>query len=735
MNEQPDPNVPSPEPNNSEPHTENDEVEASTRTNSIDDLIKSVIGKDKTKNFNEFFRGLGAASVYIDARSGGAYFAEQVDITGDVIGGDQTKWATVSAKRSSLKEVAGQVLSTDIQKVYDVYIETQSYTHAKSILEKNNLLILCGNSRFGKRTTAIHLLLYYLRNARNEPKDGTENIFEINPSLEDISSFQCDINQGYVIDTIALDSAAKINNYVLNRLSQQMRKKDSYLVITVDSSARLSKDSLDGYILNWSELPHNEALLEKHLQWYLKEPGITNSDLTITQVESVRELLNNQLLPGDIDRLAELLAKVVSEQLTLENALARFSVLANQQVESWFDKHPDLSQRTFMISLAVLNGSKYQEVVDSSQRLQSAIKPPSDKEEDSLPESKRSQRLKEYCAHLVQGSENTEYGISAVELIVLDNPTFQPAVLSHIWEEYDRYRHPLLEWLYELGSHSNFQIQIRASAAVGELSKYAFGLVKEKVLLPWANSQEQRLQRLAALVLSIPVFEGELAPQVLKLLHHWSTLPNNPRLRWTATVAYGGYVGLRFPDVALRDLFAIAQSEDPVLFSAVVESVVSLFEAGQLLFSQYFIILDALETWTEYPKTTAAHQLGLIIFLELMRESKVSAGSNSEYWPTLLWLAKENQVYEDIVTSLLRRALNMKLIRISVLEEIHNWLKLVDYDQRLYSTLGRIIYTLVIQGTERERERIGGYLKRWASVEQPNAASKILSVIRKYLSL
>ena len=68
-------------------------------------------------------------------------------------------------------------------------------------------------------------------------------------------------------------------------------------------------------------------------------------------------------------------------ELKLEEALARFEARAQQQVKEWFETHTDLEERTFMLSLAVLNGANYQAVVEADERLQSLIKPPSAEDE------------------------------------------------------------------------------------------------------------------------------------------------------------------------------------------------------------------------------------------------------------------------------------------------------------------------------------------------------------------
>lgn len=224
MNGNPEENPPSNEQpaENPESAAKSKEAKESNPPKTLEEFIKNFTGSDSSKSISEFLQGLGAANVFIDARSGGAYFTDRVDITGDVVGVNQTKWTRVSAKRSSVKEVAGQVLSADIEKVRSVYVETASYTQAKSILSEKHVLILCGDSNYGKQTTAIHLLAILT----------AEEIFEINPTVEDLSSFQCESAQMYVIDTLAPDSAEKLNSYVLNSLSQKLREQQSYLVIT-----------------------------------------------------------------------------------------------------------------------------------------------------------------------------------------------------------------------------------------------------------------------------------------------------------------------------------------------------------------------------------------------------------------------------------------------------------------------------------------------------------------------
>jgi hypothetical protein len=266
------------------------------------------------------------------------------------------------------------------------------------------------------------------------------------------------------------------------------------------------------------------------------------------------------------------------------------------------------------------------------------------------------------------------------------------------------------------------------------LSKYNFGFVRREILLSWANHQDSRARGAAALALGVLAWEGELAPQVLGLLHHWSTLRNNWRLCWTAAAAYGGLVGLRFPDAALRDLYSIAQVEDLRLFKVLSRSVTNLFQAGRLVPDYYLKVLDALVTWTTDSKAKIVTLTGLLIFLELALVSRVETAPEGETWPTLLWLVQEDKVYRDRVVSLWRRASNTKSARKPALETLHRWLLMADQDTRLYSSAEQLVIALATLGTDRAQERLRFYLRRWASrsKETTCSAAKILSVLNNH---
>jgi hypothetical protein len=327
-------------------------------------------------------------------------------------------------------------------------------------------------------------------------------------------------------------------------------------------------------------------------------------------------------------------------------------------------------------------------------------------------EKKRSQWLEDISAYLADGYEFTEYGKSRIKTVLFAEQEAPLAVLSHVWHEYDLYAEATLMWLCELGDDPNFEVRLRAAAVAGQLAIYEFRPVREKILSPWARSDKQTVQRLATLALTVVAYDDseEISQQALNLLHHWSGLQNSPRLQWTSIAAYGGYIGLLFPQQAVDNLKIIAQSGDGRLFSDIAQAMANLFDAGQQVSNLHFLVLNTLNEWVRKDQKAAVNRLSLLIFWGLMRESWIVKDDIRQ--PTLLLLAKQSQDFEDLIIYLMRNALNLELTRDLILPEIFSWLKFVDKQQSLYRTLGRIIFTLASRG--KERERICNYLNRWS---------------------
>lgn len=700
------------------------------RTASAEEWVESSQSEEISRLVNEILRGQQAAAVYIDARSGGVFFGAEAHISGDVVGREQQRTTFRSAGLGHVNVGIGSVVAAVLDKTNTVYSKTDLLSQATTILEKKRLLILWGQAHWGKWTTALYLLAGLHEN----------KVFEISPevSLDDLYTLDWIADHGYGIDTLAFDQTDRLTVFNLQRLSNKLRERHTHLIITVDSQAALSKEVLNQYGLNWREVPEQSSVLSNHLDWYATgDKDLQCKVEEICQNEAIQDFLKMRLLPGDLDRLVELLTRVARGEIGLEEVLARFAVYARQQVATWFEEHTKLEDRTLMISVAVLNGAGYNDVIELDKRLQVLIVPST--AETITPTGieyyfgqTTEQRVQEICAHLVPGFEETEFGRNPIKRIELDNPAFQPAVLHYIWHAYGRLRQILLAWLQEAGQHANFDVRIRVAAAVGELSKYDFGYIRRDILLSWANHQDKRVRHAAAFALGIPTWDGLLAPQVLGLLHHWSTLTNNWRLCWTAAAAYGGLVGIRFPNTALRDLREIAQHGDIRLLGVVSSSVSALFRMGEVADVYYLYVFDALLSWTATLKNNIVGLTGSIIFLNLALNVQV-VNLDSSKCPTLLWLSQEEPQHFDAVVTLWMRAFNTKATRKLAATVLRKWLIFVDEDMRLYPTIERLVLAIAPVETSRERERLCFYLSRWGESPREDlaVANKLLATLHK----
>lgn len=353
------------------------------------------------------------------------------------------------------------------------------------------------------------------------------------------------------------------------------------------------------------------------------------------------------------------------------------------------------------------------------------------KVENELTEKKRTQWINDIGAYLDDDKEVTEYGRSKIKVVKFKDEEASLSLLKHVWNEYDIYAESTLKWLYELGKDSNFEVRLRVAAVAGQLAIQEFRPVREQIISPWAKSNNQTLQRLSALALAVVAYDQneEIYQQAINLLNHWSNLKKSYSLHWTAIAAYGGHIGLIFPEQALDNLKIIVKSNDGSLFPDVAQAVANLFYAGEQVSNSHLIVFNALKEWTEEEnKETSVHQLSLLIFWGLVHDSWSLV--DNIYQPTILRFAKQNQTFEELVIHLVKEALNLEFSRDLILPEIFEWMQFVDQNQVLYKTLARIIFSLASSNSSREKERVCNYLNRWS--RKSKSATQILNLIKRH---
>ncbi|WP_417913599.1 hypothetical protein [Candidatus Electronema sp. JM] len=401
----------------------------------------------------------------------------------------------------------------------------------------------------------------------------------------------------------------------------------------------------------------------------------------------------------------------------------------DSSIESIFDSCK--SRRSFIISLSVFNGCNYRLVDEASQYLQNIIRLQSRKEaeientsnlDEEIEEKKRSQWLKDISAHLENDCEVTECGKSPVKKVAFDDQETPETVLHHIWHERDVYAKAMLQWLFELGKHENSQIRLRAAATAGRLARYEFQPVRDQILLPWAKSESQSIQKLVGFALAVVLYDEneDVAQLSLNSIHYWSSLKNSVKLNQTAIFAYCSCLGQHFPEQALEDLRNIANSGNGILFKDIAYAVKWLFKQS----SSSVLVLQSLNQWGRQEKKSSLHRLSLLIFSDLMRISwSIKDGSQH---PSLLILAEEKAKTEELIVRLLQRVFDSEPIRRLALTEIFKWLKHIDMHGKFWKTLARILYD--VSRIPRNRNCICAYLEKWS--DESETSLKILTEIK-----
>ena len=401
----------------------------------------------------------------------------------------------------------------------------------------------------------------------------------------------------------------------------------------------------------------------------------------------------------------------------VERAKRRSQKATNNATEL-LDNNQLPEDRILLLSVAVFNGASLQIITDAQKKLQELIsKNDTEKKfKTEFFESPIRKRLLDIGASIKDGEEETQYGHVPTKIVELDDPSLSLIIVKHYWDEFkfDIFHETLIRWLGDSVENTPYQMRIRAANAVGVLAKGDFRSVEFDILSKWAASSNPTTRIAAAYALRIPALEDELSPQVLKLLHYWSTV-NNWRLCWTATATYAGDVGLKFPLEALKDLKHIAETGDLRLAGVLTQSISNLFDEGETNKGIYEKILDSLVDWTEDSKKIHG-TIGLFVFLNLARNSRVKADPKGGDWYTLLWLLKNRKKNPSVqIYSLWRRALNLKQSRAEALKILLEWVKSVDEDKRLYEPLEWLIKEIVSKGENREGDRLRYYLQKIAN--------------------
>lgn len=676
-------------------------------------------GADEAAGDQYAERGRGiVAGVYIheDHRSYGVY-AEGSIRARDVAGRDKVAGEGAGQRGERQRPVSVlPVAAQDRERLRQVMVSAGRREHAAELLGRKRLVVLHGPDGVGKASAALWLL-------------GLDHeVLSIDPSLtaRDLAEFSRRFPYGekrrYLVEALGPATASRLTSFVLRAAARDLAGNDSYLVITVDNRIPLSPD-LAEFVVPWLERPDTSLALHAHLEYYLpdSEASAVEAQYAVAQVEAglaVRALRR-------VDDAARMLGNAFRAGKALDAVLTDLGFGAQVRVEDWFGAEGGRSpgELSLLLAVAVLHGVPYATAARHAEKLERLVADASRIRLSRQPAEtlrSRSARLADVMAVLEPGFIETEYGKSPADMVRLENPWLVSAVLGTVWQEYDLVCGALLKWLRMAGDDPDPDVRLRAAAAVGWLSQYDFAMLRRELFLPWAKGSS-RAAWAAADALGQAAWLPETAPLVLALLDVWADQDNDYDLWWTAAVAYGGDVGVAYPNVALDHLLAIAEKDDPRAQRIVAGSLVRLVGAGGRFIPELAAFVFAcLTDWLG--NSTAAAITAQAGYTEILRRaSDPDWPSSREYWQRLV--APEGRGSSAV---LLRAALASRASRDDALKSIELLTRVGDSDPTLLADLAALLTEVASPGGN-DQERLVNYLNRWGSGNDPSPGARDLA--------
>ena len=618
--------------------------------------------------------------------------------------------------RRAREDKAEQLFHTNVkdEDLPAVYVKPDEYGRALQALEGGRVVVLQGKPGSGRHAMARHLLLDGLKLKQVDELDPSTELGKLKPRHK---------GHGHVLERCPPDRASQLLPHHLRTDRSSLEEWQSYLVVTVDDNVEMFSGEQDVPLVACVSVPDLKLVLERHLDLYLRgQGGLRKEDRDWLASDKARRYLERQ---GELRRTVRL-ARQLESRLAAAPTSDRFQHLDSlldtvespeERARGQLERSQDVEHWSFVIALAVYEGGNRDVVADAAgllaqrlapgdprsgtawqpgperaERLQQTGAERSDVVPDAAgllalrlapgdprsptawrPGPARSERLNDAGAEPFDAQEQAVmFHRSPARRVRFKDPTLRSAILDHVWNECDELRGPVRDWLDALGGDLNSEVREPAAEVVGYLATHSFGYVLDLVIFPWAI-RNRTTREAAAVALGAVARDDRFTRPVLTQLSHWARWGDRS-MREAAAMAYGRTIGQRRPDVALRELRALAMREEAQ--RPVADALFELVRRWR-----HREVLDALCEWTERPERATwspaeRHlvQTGLTAFLLSTRVYGESGLS-----PVLLGAAEEDPNAREQVVILWRRALADDLLGERAGEMLCGWAREADF--------------------------------------------------------
>jgi hypothetical protein len=601
--------------------------------------------------------------------------------------------------------LAGPLPDDELRRLRRRFTPPPHYDDCKRQLGEDHLLVLCGQPGSGRMYAALSLLDDLSRGKVSRLDPGSD-LTSLDSDDEDSRIAR---GHGYALEP----ADGRLPELHLDRLCRLLADRGAYAVLlSVPEPGARGAGQARYHRTHMSAA--EEAVLDGHLAVELDggPSGAREAARQLARSARVRAALGLEvLLPAEAARLAGLVARCVTGELTEEELLTECRGFAAEQVREWFagspaaETLPTLRDAAFRVSLAVFGGSSFNVAAEAAELLAWELAVTADPEQ--VPgRPVLSDGLE---ARLALGRATTETRrqpvVAGADIPVRTvrflGTALAPAVLVHLWEHHHNMRGPVLRWLDSLGQDRREDVWTRAAVAAGELCRLDCAHTLQELLVPMAEADHARRGLFVATALQGVLEDAEVGEALRSLVKRWST-SDQANLRWTAAAVLSRGTATRTVGEALNRLGEIGTWKDGRLRTVAAESVAHL--AG---FTTDREPLARIRAWLG--DSRRPHQnLGLastLLLAELVVEDVWNPAEElggREQWPLALAVCATRPQLTTEVAGLLWTALNTDRSYRIALTILAKWLRKCQ-GKPWEADVMRFLPSLVLTEDDRQR--------------------------------
>ncbi|GGU59855.1 hypothetical protein GCM10010211_26070 [Streptomyces albospinus] len=453
------------------------------------------------------------------------------------------------------------------------------FDDALSKLGADRIVVLAGPESSGRGAGAFALL----REALGKDS-GLRSLSPANSLAELAASSAIKSGQAYVIlDYVGEMNVDAVQAFEIRRLSEELRRKDSYLVITAPEATR-----------------RRLALKDHCVPWQAPDP--------LELFEHCRQRVPSVDLPPGVEaqlaervtalrRPSEVVDAVTGLGAGPEAVLERLRDSEKERVQNWFRQEPPAAGDLLpLAALAFLEGIPERNFEKESVLLGVYVREWEQTEAHTTePDAtvktplrgvsfeQTRVRWKERATGLVRTERRPGPGQDpsrSERRIVFESPRVRALVIAELHDLYGyELWYPVRQWLSRLSELGDLEVRTEVARGMALYARHALAEVDENLLRVWSDGvASQRVT--TALVLQFMCEDGHLAPQALNLALSWADNRGAGRAVTTA-MALTGMLGSLYRLEALNWLWFLANRGERVAFAARRSLVLLLQTAEQ----------------------------------------------------------------------------------------------------------------------------------------------------------